>query len=134
MQASPRSSRIRGYDTQVHRDGAVVYSSEDKPVLLDRGVFIEVADVSAEKGKNLAMALHITGQKSGDKVKVRGDKGFVQGTLSIIPHFNASSGKTVPLTHSAQRIAAGYDANTRQDARDSSQANTARPNVPPRPR
>lgn len=90
-----KPSQIRDYYTHVNRDGAVVYSSGGKPVLLDRGLFIEVADAPAEKGQNLAMALHNSGQKSGEKVEVRGDKSFVQGTMQYIPHFNASSGKTV---------------------------------------
>lgn len=114
--ADIKPSQIRGYDTHVNRDGAVVYSSGGKPVLLDRGLFIEVANVPAEKGKNLAMALHILGQKSGEKVEVRGDKSFVQGTLQCIPHFNASSGKTVPMTHPAQRRQAGYDLSQMSDS------------------
>ncbi|MGK0600287.1 hypothetical protein [Yokenella regensburgei] len=103
-----RPSQIRGYETCVNRDGAVVYSSGGKPVLLDRGLYIEVAVAPAERGKNLAMVLHITGEKSGETVEVRGDKAFVQSTIQYIPHFNASSGKTIPLTHPAQRQKAGY--------------------------
>lgn len=38
-----RPAQIRGYETQVNRDGAVVYSSGGNPVLLDRGLLIEVA-------------------------------------------------------------------------------------------
>ena len=37
-----KPSQIRGYDTHVNRDGAVVYSSGGKPVLFDRGLYIEV--------------------------------------------------------------------------------------------
>lgn len=110
-----KPSKIRGYDTHVNRDGAVVYSSRGKPVLLDRGVLLEVADAPAEKGKNLVMALYISGQKSGEKVEVRGEKEFVQGTIKSIPHFNASSGKTVPLTHPVQRKQAGYITSQTQD-------------------
>lgn len=76
-----KPSQIRGYDSHVNRDGAVVYSSGGQPVLLDRGVLLEVADASAEKGKNLVMALYISGQKSGEKVEIRGEKEFVQGTI-----------------------------------------------------
>lgn len=129
-----KPSQIRGYDTHVNRDGAVVYSSGGKPVLLDRGLFIEVADVPAEKGKNLAMALHISGQKSGEKVEVRGDKSFVQGTMQYIPYFNASSGKTVPLTHPAQRRMAGYDAPKVQQSSPVQSANTPGQHTPPKPR
>ncbi|WP_133625178.1 TraI/MobA(P) family conjugative relaxase [Erwinia sp. LJJL01] len=130
-----KPSQIRGYDTHVNRDGAVVYSSEGKPVLLDRGLFIEVADVPAEKGKNLAMALHISGQKSGEKVEVRGDKSFVQGTIQYIPHFNASSGKTVPLTHPAQRLQAGYDVVPQmRDNSPVSPSSTPNRFTPPKPR
>lgn len=129
-----KPSHIRGYDTHVNRDGAVVYSSGGKPVLLDRGLFIEVADVPAEKGKNLAMALHISGQKSGEKVEVRGDKSFVQGTMQYIPHFNASSGKTVPLTHPAQRSMAGYDAPKVQQSSPAQSMNTPGRHTPPKPR
>lgn len=129
-----KPSQIRGYDTHVNRDGAVVYSSGGKPVLLDRGLFIEVADVPAEKGKNLTMALHISGQKSGEKVEVRGDKSFVQGTMQYIPHFNASSGKTVPLTHPAQRSMAGYDAPKVQQSSPAQSMNTPGRHTPPKPR
>lgn len=129
-----KPSQIRGYDTHVNRDGAVVYSSGGKPVLLDRGLFIEVADAPAEKGKNLAMALHISGQKSGEKVEVRGDKSFVQGTMQYIPHFNASSGKTVPLTHPAQRSMAGYDAPKVQQSSPAQSMNTPGRHTPPKPR
>ena len=122
-----KPSQIRGYDTHVNRDGAVVYSSAGKPVLLDRGLFIEVADVPAEKGKNLAMALHITGQKSGEKVEVRGEKEFVQGAIRYIPHFNASSGKTVPLTHPLQRQQAGYDEEKQQNNANTSQSEKLQP-------
>lgn len=119
-----RPSQIRGYDTTVNRDGAVVYSSGGKPVLLDRGLYIEVADAPAEKGKNLAMALHITGEKSGETVEVRGDKAFVQGTIQYIPHFNASSGKMVPLTHPVQRQKAGYTTEMQSEHGASSTTNT----------
>lgn len=130
-----KPSHIRGYDTHVNRDGAVVYSSGGKPVLLDRGLFIEVADVPAEKGKNLAMALHISGQKSGEKVEVRGDKSFVQGTMQYIPHFNSSSGKTVPLTHPAQRLQAGYDVVPQMlDNSPVSPSSTPNRFTPPKPR
>jgi hypothetical protein len=129
-----RPSQIRGYDTQVNRDGAVVYRSGDKPVLLDRGLFIEVADVPEERGKNLAMALHISGQKSGEKVEIRGEKGFVQSTMKYIPHFNASSGKTVALTHPVQRQQAGYDVQRTQKADPDRSANTIQPQEPPKPR
>lgn len=129
-----KPSQIRGYDTHVNRDGAVVYSSGGKPVLLDRGLFIEVADVPAEKGKNLAMALHISGQKSGEKVEVRGDKSFVQGTMQYIPQFNVSSGKTVPLTHPAQRSMAGYDAPKVQQSSPVQSVNTLGRHTPPKSR
>lgn len=130
-----KPSQIRGYDTHVNRDGAVVYSSGGKPVLLDRGLFIEVADAPAEKGKNLAMALHLSGQKSGEKVEVRGDKSFVQGTIQYIPHFNASSGKTVPLTHPAQRLQAGYDVVPQmRDNSPVSPSSTPNRFTPPKPR
>ncbi|MFB9087912.1 hypothetical protein ACFFW8_26950 [Erwinia tracheiphila] len=128
-----RPSQIRGYDTTVNRDGAVVYSSGGKPVLLDRGLYIEVADAPAEKGKNLAMALHITGEKSGETVEVRGDKAFVQGTIQYIPHFNASSGKTVPLTHPLQRQQAGYTGMNRQEPDTTIGKNTMQPQSSPKP-
>lgn len=128
-----RPSQIRGYDTNVNRDGAVVYSSGGKPVLLDRGLYIEVADAPAEKGKNLAMALHITGEKSGETVEVRGDKAFVQGTIQYIPHFNASSGKTVPLTHPVQRQQAGYTGMSRQDPDTTLSKKIMQPQSSPKP-
>ncbi|UJT80893.1 relaxase/mobilization nuclease domain-containing protein (plasmid) [Edwardsiella piscicida] len=128
-----RPSQIRGYDTNVNRDGAVVYSSGGKPVLLDRGLYIEVADAPAEKGKNLAMALHITGEKSGERVEVRGDKAFVQGTIQYIPHFNASSGKTVPLTHPVQRQQAGYTGMNRQEPDTTIGKKTMQPQHSPKP-
>ncbi|MEI9862500.1 hypothetical protein [Enterobacter bugandensis] len=103
-----KPSCIRGYETQVNRDGAVVYSSGGKPVLLDRGLFIEVANALEEKSKPLAMALHITDQKSGERVEVRGEPGFVQRTTKFIPHFNVSTGKRIDLTHPIQRRQAGY--------------------------
>ncbi|ALX97524.1 hypothetical protein AV650_28680 (plasmid) [Serratia fonticola] len=129
-----RPSQIRGYDTNVNRDGAVVYSSGGKPVLLDRGLYIEVADAPAEKGKNLAMALHITGEKSGETVEVRGDKAFVQRTIQYIPHFNASSGKTVPLTHPVQRQKAGYTSEMQSERGASSNSNTLQSQQTPKPR
>lgn len=129
-----RPSQIRGYDTNVNRDGAVVYSSGGKPVLLDRGLYIEVADAPAEKGKNLAMALHITGEKSGETVEVRGDKAFVQDTIQYIPRFNASSGKTVPLTHPVQRQKAGYTSEMQSERGASSTTNTLQPQQTPKPR
>ncbi|PIJ52144.1 hypothetical protein BL250_00600 [Erwinia sp. OLTSP20] len=129
-----RPSQIRGYDTNVNRDGAVVYSSGGKPVLLDRGLYLEVADAPAEKGKNLAMALHITGEKSGETVEVRGDKTFVQGTMQYIPHFNASSGKIVPLTHPVQRSMAGYDAPKEQQSSPAQSMNTPARHTAPKPR
>lgn len=129
-----RPSQIRGYDTQVNRDGAVVYSSGGKPVLLDRGLYVEVAEAPEERGKNLAMALHITGEKSGETVEVRGDKAFVQRTINYIPHFNASSGKTVPLTHPAQREQAGYTKNIQSEQDATRSTYSLRPNQPPKPR
>ena len=66
-----RPAQIRGYTTHVNRDGAVVYSSGDKPVLMDRGLFIEVANVPEEKGKNLAMALIYQVRKAGRNSKFR---------------------------------------------------------------
>ncbi len=129
-----KPSQIRGYETQVNRDGAVVYTSGGQPVLLDRGLFIQFADAPAEKGKNLAMALHITEQKCGEKVEVRGDKAFVLGAIKYIPHFNASSGKTVPLTHPAQRQQAGYDVKKYQEPKPTASTNTVRPHAPPKPR
>lgn len=129
-----RPSQIRGYDTCVNRDGAVVYSSGGKPVLLDRGLYIEVADAPAEKGKNLAMALHITGEKSGETVEVRGDKAFVQSTIQYIPHFNASSGKTIPLTHPAQRQKAGYRLQMQSGQDISSTTHNVQSNKPFKPR
>ncbi|WP_312284309.1 TraI/MobA(P) family conjugative relaxase [Yokenella regensburgei] len=129
-----RPSQIRGYDTCVNRDGAVVYSSGSKPVLLDRGLYIEVADAPAEKGKNLAMALHITGEKSGETVEVRGDKAFVQSTIQYIPHFNASSGKTISLTHPAQRQKAGYRLQMQSGQDISSTTNNVQSNKPFKPR
>lgn len=129
-----RPSQIRGYDTCVNRDGAVVYSSGGKPVLLDRGLYIEVADAPAEKGKNLAIALHITGEKSGETVEVRGDKAFVQSTIQYIPHFNASSGKTIPLTHPAQRQKAGYRLQMQSGQDISSTTHNVQSNKPFKPR
>lgn len=128
-----KPSQIRGYDSHVNRDGAVVYSSCGKPVLLDRGVLLEVADAPAEKGKNLVMALFISGQKSGEKVEVRGEKEFVQGTIKSIPHFNASSGKTVPLTNPVQRQMAGYNVPTNPDDAPHLPTNAAANNKPFKP-
>lgn len=128
-----KPSEIRGYDTHVNRDGAVVYSSGGVPVLLDRGVLIEVADAQEEKGKNLVMALYISGQKSGEKVEVRGQSEFVQSTVKYIPHFNATAGKQVPLTHPVQRQQAGYDATKHPDSGPITSANSARPYTPPKP-
>ena len=128
-----KPSQIRGYDSHVNRDGAVVYSSCGKPVLLDRGVLLEVADAPAEKGKNLVMALFISGQKSGEKVEVRGEKEFVQGTIKSIPHFNASSGKTVPLTNPVQRQMAGYNVPTNPDDVPHLPTNAAANNKPFKP-
>lgn len=129
-----RPSQIRGYETCVNRDGAVVYSSGGKPVLLDRGLYIEVAVAPAERGKNLAMALHITGEKSGETVEVRGDKAFVQSTIQYIPHFNASSGKTIPLTHPAQRQKAGYRLQMQSGQDISSTTHNVQSNKPFKPR
>jgi hypothetical protein len=129
-----KPSQIRGYDSHVNRDGAVVYTSGGQPVLLDRGVLLEVADAPAEKGKNLVMALYISGQKSGEKVEVRGESSFVQGTIKSISHFNASSGKTVPLTHPTQRHQAGYDELPRNSATPSTIASTSRPDMMPKRR
>jgi hypothetical protein len=129
-----KPSQIRGYDTHVNRDGAVVYTSGDKPVLLDRGVLLEVADAPEEKGKNLVMALYISDKKSGEKVEVRGEKAFVQGTVQYIPQFNAASGKTVPLTHPVQRQMAGYTERDNQIPASDAPTNTTRPHMPPRPK
>lgn len=123
---------IRGYDTQVNRDGAVVYLSEGKPVLLDRGARIEVANVMEEKGKSLMAGLHIGSVKSGEKVEVRGEPGFVQGTMALIPRFNASTGKTVPLTHPLQRRLAGYD--RQQDKSRQTEIKTHVPRQEPGPK
>lgn len=129
-----RPATISGYDMQVNRDGAVVYSSDGKPVLMDRGLFIEVADVPADKGKNLAMALHISAEKSGERVEVRGDQAFVQSTVQRIHHFNVTSGKTVPLTHPAQRSMAGYEASKIQQSAPVQPDNTSGRHMPPKPR
>lgn len=129
-----RPATISGYDMQVNRDGAVVYSSDGKPVLMDRGLFIEVPYVPADKGKNLAMALHISAEKSGERVEVRGDQAFVQSTVQRIHHFNATSGKTVPLTHPAQRSMAGYDSSRIQDNSPGSTSSTSNRFTPPKPR
>lgn len=126
-----KPAHIRGYDTHVNRDGAVVYSSGNKPVLLDRGLFIEVADAPEEKGKNVAMALHISGQKSGERVEVRGEKGFVMAVMKYIPHFNQATGRKVGLTHPLQRQMAGYD---RPDAARRVAPKTEPENLPPAPR
>lgn len=128
-----KPSQIRGYDSHVNRDGAVVYSSGGQPVLLDRGVLLEVADAPVEKGKNLVMALYISGQKSGEKVEIRGEKAFVQGTIKSIPHFNASSGKIVPLTNPVQRQMAGYNVPTNPDDAPHLPKNAAPNNKPFKP-
>lgn len=104
-----KPAQIRGYDVQVKRDGAVVYMSGNKPVLLDRGLFMEIATAPEEKGKNVAMALHITNQKSGERVEVRGEKEFVSALIKYVPKFNHDTGKKVYLTHPAQRQMAGYN-------------------------
>lgn len=129
-----KPAQIRGYDTHVNRDGAVVYSSGGKPVLQDRGVLIEVADSPEERGKNLVMALYMAGDKSGEKVEVRGEKEFVLKTLSAVPQFNASSGKTVPLTDPAQRQMAGYDRSAAPSRSPEPQAHAPRnQNTDPKP-
>lgn len=128
-----KPSQIRGYDSHVNRDGAVVYTSGGNPVLLDRGVLLEVADAPAEKGKNLVMAMYISGQKSGEKVEVRGEQTFVQRTLKAVPHFNETSGKIVPLTHPAQRQIAGYSDRKDNEADGISLTNSVRPYMPPKP-
>lgn len=128
-----KPSQIRGYDSHINRDGAVVYSSCGKPVLLDRGVLLEVADAPTEKGKNLVMALYISGQKSGEKVEVRGDKTFVQETMKSIPHFNAASGKTVPLTHPEQRKQAGYSSVNQSVSGNEANGNIMKPRISPKP-
>lgn len=89
---------IRGYQTQIHRDGAVVYVSGDKPVLIDRGVFIEVGNAPEERGKPLEMALHISDMKSKERLEIRGEAGFVNGTHHAIKRFNQVSGKALYLT------------------------------------
>lgn len=128
-----KPSQIRGYDSHVNRDGAVVYSSGGQPVLLDRGVLLEVADAPAEKGKNLVMALYISGQKSGEKVEIRGEKEFVQGTIKSIPHFNSTSGKTMPLTHPVQRQQAGYSGMNQPVPEKDTQKDVLRPQASPKP-
>lgn len=100
----------------MNRDGAVVYTSGGQPVLLDRGIQLEIADAPSEKGKSVVMALQISGYKSGERVEVWGDPAFVERTMKDIPIFNASAGKTVPLTHPVQRKMAGYHDQPRQAA------------------
>ena len=46
-----KPSGIRGYEAHVNRDGAVVYTSGGKSVLIDRGVLIEVADAPDREGQ-----------------------------------------------------------------------------------
>ncbi|OAT14658.1 DNA relaxase [Buttiauxella noackiae ATCC 51607] len=128
-----KPATIRGYETTVKRDGAVVYSSGGKPVLMDRGVLIEVADAPEERGKNLAMAMHITAQKSGERSEIRGDTAFVRDAIGRIPHFNSSSGKTVPLTHPVQRQWAGYDAPKPAEEKQVVPQNAAPRYTPPKP-
>lgn len=128
-----KPATIRGYETTVKRDGAVVYSSGGKPVLMDRGVLIEVADAPEERGKNLAMAMHITAQKSGERSEIRGETAFVRDAIGRIPHFNASSGKTVPLTHPVQRQWAGYDVPKPAEEKQVAPQNAAPRYTPPKP-
>ncbi|WP_272689613.1 TraI/MobA(P) family conjugative relaxase [Providencia sp. PROV033] len=111
-----KPAQIRGYESHVNRDGAVVYTSGGKPVLLDRGIQFEIADAPEEKGKNQVMALQISGYKSGERMEVRGSREFVASMMKGIPIFNASAGKTVPLTHPVQRKMAGYHDQPRQAA------------------
>lgn len=108
-----RPVQIRGYGTSVNRDGAVVYTSGKKPVLIDRGVVTEVAEAPEEKGKHLHMAMHIADMKSGERFEIRGDRTFVGTTMRAVQDFNQHSGKTIQLTNSEQLRMAGYSsANT----------------------
>lgn len=129
-----KPAQIRGYESHVNRDGAVVYTSGGKPVLLDRGIQFEIADAPEEKGKNQVMALQISGYKSGERVEVRGSREFVASMMKGIPIFNASTGKTVPLTHPVQRRMAGYHDLPRQEAEPPTQKPASPHYTPFKPR
>lgn len=98
---------MRGYERRVNRDGAVVYMSGEKPVLIDRGPYVEVASAPEEKYKHIALAMHISGLKSGERVEVIGERQYRKDTLDYVRHTSVKNGKPVPLTHPQQRMEAG---------------------------
>lgn len=85
-----RPSQIRGYDTTVNRDGAVVYSSGGKPVLLDRGLYIEVADARLRRVKIWRWRCTSPGRKAGRRWKSgeikRLYRGLFSTSLTLTPH------------------------------------------------
>lgn len=100
---------IEGYQTQITRDGVISYWRDGKVGVQDRGNRIEVA---GEKPENIVTAFCLAERKSGEMLEVRGDKDFVHKALSMVPEFNRSGEKPLPLTHPVQRQLAGYE--TRQ--------------------
>lgn len=121
-----RAYPLPGFDVQVKRDGAVVYQRDGKTVMLDRGERIEMVDDSKP---GIMTACWLASQKSEETLMLRGAPSFMQNVLSVLPEFNQRNGRQFPLTHPAQRQAAGYDMpHQAQPAPD------VRPEDVPRPR
>ncbi len=100
---------IEGYDTLIHRDGSVGYAQQGRVVILDKGDRIELAHPFVNHGQDVVTAFCLAEKKCGEVLEVRGAKEFVRHAINLVPAFNQSGEKPLPLTHPVQRQWAGYN-------------------------
>ncbi|WP_061800065.1 TraI/MobA(P) family conjugative relaxase [Serratia ficaria] len=65
-----------GYDTRLHRDGAVVYARNGQDAIIDRGDCVEVVNPYEHSDLNTRTAVDLVAWKSGERVEFSRDGSF----------------------------------------------------------
>lgn len=119
-----------GYDTEVHRDGAIIYRRQGEAVVLDRGDRVEVLPGDT---RNTGAAVVLANRKSGEVLEIKGDRAFVEDTVKVIGRFNQQKNTQLPLTNPTQKQWLGYgDSHT--PGRTSTAAQSRLPQDKPEPK
>ncbi|MGT1696524.1 TraI/MobA(P) family conjugative relaxase [Salmonella enterica subsp. enterica serovar Winslow] len=91
---------LRGYETQVTRDGAITYLRDGEACVRDMGRRIEVVPGDT---RNIAAAIVVASKKSGEELDVRGSAAFTGDTLKLVSEFNAPRFTKLTLTNPEQQ-------------------------------
>ncbi|AZT39581.1 mobilization protein MobA (plasmid) [Salmonella enterica subsp. enterica serovar Karamoja] len=91
---------LRGYETQVTRDGAITYLRDGVACVRDMGRRIEVVPGDT---RNIAAAIVVASKKSGEELDVRGSAAFTGDTLKLVSEFNAPRFTKLTLTNPEQQ-------------------------------